>query len=68
MNEYIFKLEGKEKGAIGALCGFTKVIEAIDIEKAILSLYDHYDHVIKLEVWNEKKERWDFARKNSWDW
>jgi hypothetical protein len=68
MNEYIFKFQAKEKGAIGALFGFTETIKAPDIEKAILSLYDHYDHVIKLEVWNEEKERWDFARKNSWDW
>ena len=68
MKTYQFRFLGKTKGAIGAMCGYSKDIDAKDIDEAIERLYDTHEHIVKLEVWNEELERWDYARYRAWAW
>lgn len=45
MKTYKITFEGREKGAIGKFYKFTKTVKASDFKKALLSLYDNYDHI-----------------------
>ncbi len=52
MKEFTFLFEAKKKGAIGISEPFSRTVEAEDLEKANLKLYDEFDHIHKLQFWN----------------
>lgn len=51
--KYTIKFKGKHKGAIGIFQNFTQSVEAENPEKAILKLYDKYDHVHFPKIFEE---------------
>lgn len=45
MKKYTISFTGKERNAIGISSKFTVTVEAEDEDKAILKLYDKFDHI-----------------------
>lgn len=50
MNKYKIEFYGKVKGAIGSFSSFVVYVEAEDETKALVKLYDNYEHVLGPKV------------------
>jgi len=48
--KYIIHFNGRLCGAIGQFSFYTETVEAENEEKAIMKLYDKYDHVTQITI------------------
>ena len=49
MKTFRIMFNGRETGAIGTTYPIYKILDAENKEKAILSLYDEYEHIINIK-------------------